>query len=201
MAACLNVQPGADGHKDMIVNVEARLEGIYVERKEERQSEQQTEDECVKHGQPEHFCGEERRNKVLFSALGPWRSFRLMFRIFHARINTAAHVLSCWIRRCVLTSSAAIFTNWQEFASLLHLPPRGTRRRQSSNPKLALDPQQQRREREMRRQQEREQRRREQEEKRRIEEMERRRKEEEERRRAEEEKRRADREQVRKPDG
>lgn len=57
-------------------------------------------------------------------------------------------------------------------------------------------PQQQRREREMRRQQEREQRRREQEEKRRLEEIERRRKEEEERRRAEEEKRRADREQV-----
>lgn len=60
-----------------------------------------------------------------------------------------------------------------------------------------VHPQQQRREREMRRQQEREQRRREQEEKRRVEEMERRRKEEEERRRAEEEKRRADREQVR----
>lgn len=64
------------------------------------------------------------------------------------------------------------------------------------NSPKTVAPQQQRREREMRRQQEREQRRREQEEKRRIEEMERRRKEEEERRRAEEEKRRADREQV-----
>lgn len=69
------------------------------------------------------------------------------------------------------------------------------------NRAACVPPQQQRREREMRRQQEREQRRREQEEKRRIEEMERRRKEEEERRRAEEEKRRADREQVRKQAG
>lgn len=59
---------------------------------------------------------------------------------------------------------------------------------------LQISPQQQRREREMRRQQEREQRRREQEEKRRMEEMDRRRKEEEERR--QDEKRRNDREQV-----
>jgi len=57
-------------------------------------------------------------------------------------------------------------------------------------------PQQQRREREMRRQQEREQRRREQEEKRRVEEVERRRKEDEDRRRVDDEKRRTDREQV-----
>lgn len=45
MAACVNVQSGADGRKDTIINVEMRLEGVYVERKEGRKTEsnQQTE--------------------------------------------------------------------------------------------------------------------------------------------------------------
>lgn len=116
---------------------------------------------------------------------------------------------SCWWQIFYITSAVIGTTRKNVWAKLIELSSTiffscagGTAARRAPNALLfsqlynCVDPQQQRREREMRRQQEREQRRREQEEKRRIEEMERRRKEEEERRRAEEEKRRADREQV-----
>lgn len=81
MAARVSVQSAADARKDKILNVQTRLEGIYVERKEERLRGTNKQDECVKDGQCEHLRGEEKRNKALFSALDPWRSFRLRIRI------------------------------------------------------------------------------------------------------------------------